>query len=347
MRTNKSTSGNAGGLLLIAICSLFLIWLFAGCEQAPGPLSRQEETPTGETPSGGTHTEETPTGETSSEETPTEPGSDAALKSLELSEGTLEPAFSPATTAYTAAVSSDVTSITVTGVPRSSAAAAGGDNGTPKALEVGENPPIRIVVTAEDGVTARTYTVTVTRSASGFISVNTAEDMAKIGIDPAWPLEGSYKLAADITLENWAPIGPDSAFSGSFDGDGKKITVKSFDEGFVYTNNSLGVFAAIQGSEDAKALVRNLTVHAELDYSHLSNKRNYSIGILTGQALQYSVCEDITVTGTLAFSSGRLVSAGGVAGSVNGGEITGCANNASITVSGMGAGGSYTYVTGL
>jgi hypothetical protein len=257
--------------------ALLAAFAFAGCEQAPGPLSTGEETPPQEqlpppeeetppdeeTPA----EEETPEEETPEEETPPEPGSDAALKSLELSAGSLDPAFNPQKTAYTAAVANAVDSITVTGVPRASAATVAGDNGTPKALEVGENPPIAVVVTAEDAVTQRTYTVTVTRLGPSVISVNSAEDLAKIGRDPAWPAAGSYKLAADITLENWVPVGADKAgaFTGNFDGDDKKITLKSFDESvFLDKRTHLGVFGYVRGSADSKALIKNLKLRTEI-----------------------------------------------------------------------------------
>jgi prepilin-type N-terminal cleavage/methylation domain-containing protein len=66
--------------------------------------------------------------------------------------------------------------------------------------------------------------------AEGEIVIRTAEELAKIGRDPSYPLTGSYILMSDIDLEGfdyygdgtgWAPIG-DSAlpFAGSFDGNG-------------------------------------------------------------------------------------------------------------------------------
>jgi hypothetical protein len=177
-------------------------------------------------------------------------------------------------------------------------------------------------------------------------SIVTAADLAKIGVDPAWPLTANYALDADITLENWVPLGAGGAFSGSFDGKGRTITVKSFAADFVAANSNLGIFANVGGSAAEKALIENLTVHGELQYT-LANNRNYAVGILAGQALPYALCSNITVTGSLAFSNDRLVSAGGVAGVLNGGEATGCVVNATITVSGSGAGGSYTYVGGV
>jgi uncharacterized protein with FMN-binding domain len=177
-------------------------------------------------------------------------------------------------------------------------------------------------------------------------SIAAAADLAKIGMDADWPLSGNYALAADIVLENWVPIGAGGAFSGDFDGDGNTITIKSFDAVFMSANSSLGVFASVGGSATAKARIGNLTVHSELNHT-LSNNRSYSVGAVTGQSLPYSLCESITVTGSLVFSGSGFVSAGGVAGSVNGGEITGCAVTASLTMSGSSGGGTYCYAGGV
>ena len=295
------------------------VLLFSGCEQPGSPASQEEPS-----------------------------GTDAALQSLELSAGYMDPPFDPAITAYAAVVGNAVDSITLTGVPRSSAATVAGDNGSATPLAEGENPPIRVAVTAGDGVLQKTYTVTVTRLGPSLISVNSAGDLAKIGKDPAWPLAGNYKLAADITLENWTPIGPsgDRAFSGSFDGDGKTIRIKSFNAGFMGANDSLGVFAYVRGSAAAKARIGNLKVHSELEHA-LSNRINYFVGAVTGQGLPYSLYDSITVTGSLAFSNNARVSAGGVAGALNGGEARGCVVNASVTVHGSGGGGTYSYAGGV
>ena len=100
-------------------------------------------------------------------EAPPEPSSDAALSGLALSGVTLE--FDPATTTYTAEVSNDLAETTVTPTLNDAGAtyavrldgAADDDGIVP--LSVGENA-ISVVVTAEDGETTRTYTVTVTRA---------------------------------------------------------------------------------------------------------------------------------------------------------------------------------------
>ena len=95
---------------------------------------------------------------------------DATLSGLSLSGVTLAPAFDPATTDYTADVGNDVTQTTVSPTTNDDGATyavkLGGvtDADGVIALSVGENV-ITVEVTAEDGSTVKTYTVTVTRAA--------------------------------------------------------------------------------------------------------------------------------------------------------------------------------------
>ncbi|AKL96033.1 cell wall/surface repeat protein [Clostridium aceticum] len=95
----------------------------------------------------------------------------ANLSGLSLSSGTLNPVFVSETTDYTASVANAVTSITVTPTVTDPSATVT-VNGTPVVsggasgaigLNLGANT-ITVVVTAEDGTTIKTYTVTVTRA---------------------------------------------------------------------------------------------------------------------------------------------------------------------------------------
>jgi len=86
---------------------------------------------------------------------------DATLKSLTVSSGELFPAFAANETDYTVNVENSVTGITVTGVASHRYATIEG-NVTDKTLLVGANK-IPITVTAENGVAANIYTVTVFR----------------------------------------------------------------------------------------------------------------------------------------------------------------------------------------
>jgi formylglycine-generating enzyme required for sulfatase activity len=89
--------------------------------------------------------------------------SDATLKSLGISSGTLSPAFSPETTDYTVAVGNEISSITLTAATNHAGASAQGDG--PQTLGTGETS-IAIIVIAEDGTATKTYTVTVLRASA-------------------------------------------------------------------------------------------------------------------------------------------------------------------------------------
>lgn len=102
--------------------------------------------------------------------TVTRASNDATLSALTISSGTLSPTFASGTTSYTASVAYSVaTGFTFTPtVTQANATTVQylGSTGTTSftgALSVGSNV-IRVVVTAQDGTTKATYTVTVTRS---------------------------------------------------------------------------------------------------------------------------------------------------------------------------------------
>lgn len=89
--------------------------------------------------------------------------SDASLSSLQISPGTLSPAFSADVDSYTASVSLDTEKLTVSAVPASDKATVA-LSGTD--LQEGENT-VTCTVTAEDGSTVRTYTILVNRVEGG------------------------------------------------------------------------------------------------------------------------------------------------------------------------------------
>lgn len=107
---------------------------------------------------------------------------DATLASLTVSAGTLSPAFSSLKTEYTVTVVNSVSSVTLNATANHSNASVAG-TGT-KTLAEGENR-FYIVVTAEDGTTKKTYTVTVVREKSdvGIEDVENAE--TRIYLNPA------------------------------------------------------------------------------------------------------------------------------------------------------------------
>jgi len=106
------------------------------------------------------------------------PSNLANLSGLSLSSGTLTPSFDPATTSYTASVTNATTSITVmptvvdatATIKVNGATVASGTNSAAILLAVGTNS-ITTVVTAQDGITTLTYTITMIR-AGGAVTAN-------------------------------------------------------------------------------------------------------------------------------------------------------------------------------
>ena len=100
---------------------------------------------------------------------------DSTLSALSVSAGSLEPGFAPGTVNYTVKVGLLIGSVTITltksdpnavmSALGSVIAAAGTQTGQVTVSPgLGANPPINILVIAQDGVTSTTYTITVTRS---------------------------------------------------------------------------------------------------------------------------------------------------------------------------------------
>ncbi|WP_405176090.1 cadherin-like beta sandwich domain-containing protein [Paenibacillus sp. FSL H8-0261] len=95
--------------------------------------------------------------------------SDATLSDLSLSGVTLSPTFTSGTLAYSANVANDVKSTTVSATKNDGTATISADDLGSKSLSVGKNT-LTVNVTAEDGITKKEYTVTVTRAAEEVIS---------------------------------------------------------------------------------------------------------------------------------------------------------------------------------
>ena len=149
--------------------------------------------------------------------------SDATLKSLALSAGTLTPIFSPATTSYTATVGSDGPRIVTVSAAANHAAAtlayldgtdavlADADPATPDTFEVdlavGENV-VKVKVTAQDGTTMRTYTTTVTRQVSNDASLK-ALDLSRGTLAPVFsPGHLSYTATVGVNTERRITLTP-------------------------------------------------------------------------------------------------------------------------------------------
>lgn len=125
-----------------------------------------------------------------SADTPQQPapptGDDASLSSLTISDGTLDPIFTPIVTDYAASVphNTDNIDISVTASDRDASVMINGGVSTNFLLTVGNNT-ISILITAENGTTTRTYTVVVTRAASDNASLSNLE-LSNTALDPTF-----------------------------------------------------------------------------------------------------------------------------------------------------------------
>ena len=118
--------------------------------------------------------------------------SDATLRALSVSAGSISPAFSSTTYAYTVSVASGVATTTVTPTVNHSAAtvtvngttvASGSPSGSIP-LNVGANT-ITVRVTAENGAATQDYTVTVTRQSAN-------ADLSALSVGAATSAEATY-----------------------------------------------------------------------------------------------------------------------------------------------------------
>lgn len=89
---------------------------------------------------------------------------DARLQSLQVYPGTLEPGFAPVTTSYTTSVGLDVEKLTIDAKAANDKATVTVEGGSD--LQAGENTVV-CKVTAEDGTTVQTYTITVNKVEGG------------------------------------------------------------------------------------------------------------------------------------------------------------------------------------
>jgi uncharacterized protein YjdB len=147
----------------------------------------------------------------------------ANLSAITLSAGTLSPTFNASTTSYSVTVPYETTAISVTGTPAHQSATVSG-NVTNKALNVGANT-ISLVVTAEDGDTDKTYTITVTRQ---------QQTIAVSGVTLS---QTEATLNINQTLQLQATVAPENATN-------KTVTWSSGNTAVATVNSSSGLVTA-------------------------------------------------------------------------------------------------------
>ncbi len=113
-------------------------------------------------------------------------------------------------------------------------------------------------------------------SAADVIVISDAAQLAAIGSNDNYPLNGSYKLTKNISLssyDNWTPIGSSSAFSGTFEGNGKTISGLKVNASGTYA----GLFGQVSGTVKNLTVIGSVTLNASV-----SNASSVYAGILAG-----------------------------------------------------------------
>jgi type II secretion system protein G len=153
----------------------------------------------------------------------------------------------------------------------------------------------------------------------GYIGIRTPAELASIGVQEGFPLDGDYIVMANISLSgyvDWAPIGDEaSPFTGTFDGNN-----------YIISNLTIGDSSSYKGlfgytSEEAKI------VDVGLQNVDITNAYQY-IGGLVG--FNNGTIKNCYTTGKVSGSSNYI---GGLVGQ-NDGTITDCYATAEVTGSG-------------
>jgi hypothetical protein len=198
-------------------------------------------------------------------------------------------------------------------------------------------------------------------SGSYYTVITSDVDLAKIGLDAGYPLNGKYLLTADISLTNWVPVGtPAAPFTGEFNGNGKTITVDSFDSGFLADTSTvttdassyLGTFGYVAGDDiDNRAEIKNLKMVSTVNASS-AKKGGLAVGLVAGYA-ELANIQSITLAGTLDLTTAINTYVGGVVGYAQSGTtVLDCTGSLTITTDGGTGGGLatgmfYGYVGGF
>jgi hypothetical protein len=150
------------------------------------------------------------------------------------------------------------------------------------------------------------------------VTLGSAADLAKIGKDAAYPLDGNYTLGANLTLTGWEPIGTYGArFTGTFDGGGRTLTI----------SGSGGLFAFTNG-----AVIQYLTVAGTITKTGDPGAAVYA-GAIAGMAENTAISSCVSTADIIVEGHGHNSSAGGIAGNLRSNStITGCSATGTITL---------------
>lgn len=171
-------------------------------------------------------------------------------------------------------------------------------------------------------------------AAAGEITVSTADQLRRIGIDASYPMNGTYRLTADVDLSDaeWKAIGHKGdaivPFTGTFDGDGHRIIGMTTGKSAAYSQgkDGWGLFAQLNG-----ATVKNLVLDEV--WLNVFSAGNYNaVGAVAGYVGGGARIENVMVrSGLIRDTGSRQIRLGGIAGSTVGSySIVNCYNGADL-----------------
>lgn len=214
----------------------------------------------------------------------------------------------------------------------------------PENISAGEGIGLTIGETRYVGTGSGIEADTTDGSESRPFLVATPAQLARVGSGVyGWDLDKCYRLVADIEVQDWVPIGDNSdftnatRFTGTFDGNGKTVTITSLGELKPYAESEKLYYAAgLFGGVGSGGKIKNLAVDVtlELDADSAPDAERIMLGGIVGTMTGGSVT-GCSVAGTLTIESSTADRnyVGGVAGTSLG-TVANCYSTMSVSASG-------------
>lgn len=176
------------------------------------------------------------------------------------------------------------------------------------------------------------------------IAIRSAEDLAKIGVDEDYPLDGDYVLVTDIDLsgyKSWEPIGGAAGKSGQWNGKG--IFTGTFDgrnhiiwgltiDAAPDKESFWGLFGTVASkSEDDPAVIKNVVLSG-VSIQVVSSVTN-AVGALAGQVNGYVEIDGVSVlSGVVSFLGSNNLGVGGVIGQIRTDSTSSRVSNMGVSI---------------
>ena len=141
-------------------------------------------------------------------------------------------------------------------------------------------------------------------AAQDTITISSAEEFLKIGVDANYPLNGNYIQTADIDLGDKGRVTSpiiSGVFSGTYDGNGYSISYKATFAGsshdHYYSNNGdYGLFGYVSGGT-----LKNMSVSGEvLMEADNGNPDNMNVALLCGHTVSGTTVDHCNVVGSVS-----------------------------------------------